>query len=164
MLTKTRIDQLPAHSRVWIYQANRTLNEVEKTEISNTLQNFVDSWAAHGAPLLAGFEVVYDRFIVLAVDEDQAAASGCSIDSSVRVFQALDQHYSLDLFNRLSLAYRNEAGEIAVTPMIEFERQLKEGALNADTIVFNNLVTNLGEFQAGWEVPVSKSWHARLMP
>ncbi len=164
MSTNTGTQNLPGHSRVWIYQANRELNPEEKQEISSVLEDFIANWAAHGAPLLAGYDLIHDRFIVLAVDEKQAAASGCSIDSSVRVFKALDEQLKLDLFNRLSLAFRGPEGHISTLAMADFEKELKTGSLNEETIVFNNLVTNLEEFRSSWETPVKGSWHARLVP
>ena len=83
------IQHLAEHSRVWVYQANRFLSDQEIVAISNALSQFIESWNAHGASLYAGFEIISSRFVVLAVDEEKALASGCSIDKSVHFFQKI---------------------------------------------------------------------------
>jgi hypothetical protein len=38
----------------------------------------------------------------------------------------------------------------------------KEKAVTENTIVFNNLVNNIEEFNESWEVPAMDSWHSRF--
>ena len=38
----------------------------------------------------------------------------------------------------------------------------KEKAVSGNTIVFNNLVNTVGEWQDFWEVPANESWHNRF--
>jgi hypothetical protein len=40
-------------------------------------------WAAHGTSLVSSYQLKYNRFIILAVDQDVQSATGCSIDASV---------------------------------------------------------------------------------
>jgi hypothetical protein len=46
------------------------------------LQAFLENWAAHGTSLVSLISK-YNRFIILAVDQDVQSATGCSIDASV---------------------------------------------------------------------------------
>ena len=39
----------------------------------------------------------------------------------------------------------------------------KDKAVYKNTIVFNNLVNSIGEYQEFWEVPASESWHSRFV-
>ena len=39
----------------------------------------------------------------------------------------------------------------------------KQKAVSKNTIVFNNLVTNIVELNENWEVPASESWHNRFL-
>jgi hypothetical protein len=39
---------------------------------------------------------------------------------------------------------------------------LKQGKINTETIVFNNLAQNVTELQTKWEVPFKDSWHIQL--
>jgi hypothetical protein len=45
----------------------------------------------------------------------------------------------------------------------KFEELLHAGALNENTIVFNNLITNKAELDHAWEVPMEKSWHKVML-
>ncbi len=151
------------NSRVWIYQADRELLLNEQEAISEHLSRFTRNWEAHGKALKAGFEIRYNRFIVVIVDESQAPVTGCSIDKSVAVLKELEHAYGLNLFDRLQLAYR-KANTIEVCSKAAFEQKIANGELHAESIVFNNLVQNYAEYQQAWEVPAKQSWHARLFP
>jgi hypothetical protein len=47
--------------------------------------------AAYGTSLESSYQLKYNRFIILAVNQDVQAATGCSIDSSVEFIQSLEQ-------------------------------------------------------------------------
>ena len=153
--------QFSQNSRVWVYQSNRWLNDAETTQLQHQLNDFTTGWTAHNHQLKAKAEVRYNRFIILVVDESQAGASGCSIDKSVNFLHQLGQEYGIDLFDRFNLAYRS-GDEVLSVNRAGFEDMLKQGAINSDTIVFNNLVQNLAELETKWEVPFKDSWHPRL--
>lgn len=153
---------LPGTSRVWIYQASRSLAENELSEIEEGLKDFLKDWTAHGANLKAAFEIKYKRFIVIALDQKLNVASGCSIDASVHYIQSLEKKYDIDLLDKMNVSYKQ--GEyIAYKPLIDFKKMVKQKAVSLKTIVFNNLVATKGEYEEFWEVPAAESWHARFM-
>jgi hypothetical protein len=152
---------LPEESKVWIYQANRKFSDEEITEIEKALEEFVANWAAHGTSLEASFQLKYNRFIILAVNQETQAPSGCSIDASVLFIQSLEQKYNVDLLDKMNVTFK--LGEhIAHKTLIDFKKMAKDKAVTENTIVFNNLVNTLGEFQEYWEVPANESWHSRF--
>ncbi len=153
---------LPDASRVWIYQASRSFSAKELNEIKTAFDDFVTEWTAHGSSLKAGYEIRYNRFIVLALDQSKTAASGCSIDSSVRFIQHLEKKYTVELLDKMNVSYKQ--GEyVAYKSLVDFKKMAKQNAVSKNTIVFNNLVTNKGEYLEHWEVPASESWHSRFM-
>ena len=152
---------LPEHSRVWIYQANRSFSDEELTEITQKLDTFITNWTAHGADLNAGYDIRYKRFIILAVDQTSQSATGCSIDASVRFIQQLEQDYNVDLMDKMNVSYKQ--GEfVAHKTLLDFKKMVKDKAVSKNTIVFNNLVTNIEELNENWEVPAEDSWHSRF--
>jgi len=153
--------QFSENSRVWVYQADRKLSDAEARQIKDELDSFTISWTAHNNQLKAKAELRYNRFIVLIVDESQAGASGCSIDKSVRFINHLEEEFGIRLLDRFNLAYR-EGNEVLSAPRHDFEAMLKQGSINKNTIVFNNMVQNLRELQTKWEVPFKDSWHIQL--
>lgn len=153
---------LPDSSRIWIYQANRSFNERELDEIRQGLGTFIEEWTAHGSNLKAGFEIRYNRFIILALDQSETSASGCSIDASVHFIQKLEKKYDVELLDKMNVSYKQ--GEfVAYKPLTDFKKMAKQKAVSKNTIVFNNLVTNKGEYLEHWEVPAAESWHGRFM-
>ena len=153
---------LPEESRVWIYQANRSFTEQEIEEVSNKLNVFIENWTAHGGDLQAGYNIVYKRFIVIALNQDLNHATGCSIDASVHFIQQLEQEYKVDLMDKMNVSYKQ--GEfIAYKTLSDFRKMAKDKAVSKNTIVFNNLVANKAEYIENWEVPAKESWHNRFL-
>lgn len=148
-------------SRVWIYQSNRVLKPQELAQLNTTLNTFTKEWTAHNQQLKAYHEIKYNRFMVLIVDETQAGASGCSIDKSVRLMKEIESEFDLNLFDRFNMAWK-EGEEIQSGNREEFEQKIKEGKINSETIVFNNLMPDYANYLENWETPFSNSWHSKV--
>ena len=149
----TPFDTLPEESKIWIYQSNRKFSDDEMNEIETDLKVFVENWAAHGTSLTASYLLKYNRFIILAVNQEHQMATGCSIDASVVFIQSLEQKYKVDLLDKMNVTFKT---------LIDFKKMAKDKAVTGDTIVFNNLVNNIAEFNESWETPAADSWHSRF--
>lgn len=156
------ISSLPENARVWIYQSDTKLSDEQVAKASKDLTTFLEAWTAHGAALRAGFDIKYNRFIIIALDQSQAAASGCSIDSQVRFIMSLQAELEVDLLDKMNVTYYQN-DRIHYKALLDFKKMVKEGAVGKNTIVFNNLVTNLGEYNEHWEGPAKDSWHSRFL-
>ncbi len=154
-------ENMPDESRIWIYQSNRKMSDTEIAEITTEMQNFLDSWAAHGTPLEAAYTIKYSRFIIIAVNQEVQAATGCSIDASVAFIQSLEKKYGVDLLDKMNVTFKQ--GEfITHKSLIDFKKMAKEKSVTENTIVFNNLVNTIEEWKDNWEVPAQDSWHSRF--
>lgn len=154
-------ENLPPESKVWIYQSNRKFSDEEFAAIESDLQAFLENWAAHGTGLEASYQLKYNRFIIIAVNQETQAATGCSIDASVQFIQDLEKKYNVDLLDKMNVTFK--LGEhIAHKPLIEFKKMAKDKAVSENTIVFNNLVNTIEEWNDSWEVPAAESWHSRF--
>jgi hypothetical protein len=156
----TRFADLPADARVWVYQSQRPLTAEECSGVRSAGDDFIGGWAAHGKKLNARFDVLYDRFIVLVVDERSAAASGCGIDESVRFIRSLAGQLGTDLLERLNLAYLRPDGSVGAVHANALAATVANGELNADTTVFNNMVTTKAELETKWRIALRHSWAA----
>lgn len=153
---------LPEDSRVWIYQANRSFSDEELEQIQTKLNTFIENWTAHGSDLQASYTIKYKRFIIIALNQKLNTATGCSIDASVHFIQRLEKDYNVDLMDKMNVSYKQ--GEyVAYKTLSDFRKMAKDKAISPKTIVFNNLVTNIAEFNENWEVPASESWHSRFV-
>ena len=153
--------QLPENSKVWVYQSNRELNDSEVQQIKSLINEFVRQWTSHSRNVIAAAIVVYKRFIILAADESAFSVSGCSIDSSIHFVKELEQQFNIGLFDRHTVAYRGNE-KINAVKQADFQQLIDNGLVNQDTVVFNNLVATVGDLNQNWEVPLSRSWHARV--
>ena len=154
-------ENLPEESKIWIYQSNRKFSDEEFAAIETELKSFLENWAAHGTSLEASYLLKYNRFIILAVNQEVQMATGCSIDSSVQFIQTLEKKYGVDLLDKMNVTFK--LGEhVAHKTLIDFKKMAKDKAVTENTIVFNNLVNSIEEFNESWEVPAMDSWHSRF--
>src|SRR5688572_32032441 len=125
-------EKIQTSSRIWIYQANRPFNSEEAKIISDALLTFTEGWLVHGSPMQASFSLRYDQFIILAADEDANAASGCSIDDSVRTLKRLGSELTIDFFDRTLVAFKK--GEHVFTiPSSDLKTKLNDVVWISDT-------------------------------
>lgn len=151
---------MPDDARLWVYQASRTLSSEETEQLKSTTNSFLGNWEAHGKPLKAAFELRYDQFLVLTVDESYNGATGCSIDSSVVLIRELEKMLAVSFLDRSKIAFMH--GEsVQTSPMTELRGKVSAGDLSQETLVFNNAVSNMGEYRTTWMVPASASWLKR---
>jgi predicted HTH domain antitoxin len=154
-------ENLPETSRIWIYPSNRKFSEQETEEITQSLVTFLSGWEAHNTPLEASFQIKYDRFIIIAVNQEVQMATGCSIDKSVQFIQELETKFEIQLLDKMNVTFKLGA-HLAHKTLIDFKKMVKDKAVTQKTIVFNNLVTNVAEYNDSWEVPAIESWHSRF--
>lgn len=160
-------ENMPDHSRLWIYQGSRNLSETEEKAIVQLGQVFLSRWSTHGKPLNASLQIYHYRFIIIAVDEQQTQASGCSIDSSVAFIKEIEEKFNtpgqpLSLFDRSLVAFK-QGEDVYTLPMNEAKKQISEGNISAEALTFNNLVPTKAQLETEWVIPVKKSWLGKYL-
>jgi len=158
----TEYKNLPSNSRVWIYQSDRGFTQKEIEFIATKAEDFINQWTRHGDDLKGSFTIKYNQFLVLAVDESFNNVSGCSIDSSVRFIKELENELKLDLMNKLNVSFKDNE-HINLVKLSDFQRFAKENKITPETIVFNNMVNTIADFESNWEIAAKDSWHKRFL-
>jgi hypothetical protein len=153
----------PDESRVWIYQADRPFDEEAIPLINEEIDAFCKQWTSHNRELKAIGGVMHDLFVVLVVDETMSSASGCSIDKSVAFVKYLEQKYNRKLLERNTIAWLDEQQEIKQTPLTDLKQAVRDGKMNLNTPVFDNLVNNRKDYIQRWTVPLGESWMKRFV-
>jgi len=155
-------EQLSDTSKVWIYQSDRPFTAAEEMEIRKKIEQFLSSWKRHGDDLKASYQIKYNHFIIISVDETYNPVSGCSIDTSTYFIKQLEKEYQMELLNKTNTAFR--AGEnINVVPLSSFKQFASERKIDHKTIVFNNVVNTIRDLNEQWEIEAGKSWHQRFL-
>ncbi len=93
--------ELPENARFWCFVADRPWTADEEVALRTGLDALCAAWAAHGAPVYAGYQLVEQRILALAADEARTAASGCSIDSRMAALRALGDQLGIDWLGRM---------------------------------------------------------------
>lgn len=156
-------DQLPDNARIWIYQAERKLNEQELKTIRLRLSQFCEGWSTHGNGLPTSFELFDDQILVLAVDESGLGASGCSIDSSVRVLRELESQLGINLTDQGKVSVRNSDGNLKVFPALGLKSKVQAGELTLEQEVINPMIRTKADLHQLWQ-PVRNSWLNKYFP
>ena len=154
-------DQLPDDARVWIYPSNKKFDSELIEKLQHACTQFLEQWTAHGQSLHVGFCFPYNQFIVIGLNQQEQAATGCSIDASVRFIQHLESQYDLILLDKMNVTFK-QGTYVSYKTLTEFKTMASQRAVSKNTIVFNNLVVNKADFLEAWEVPAYESWHSRF--
>ncbi len=143
--------------RVIIYPASRPFTAKESKVITEKLYDFLATWAAHGKPLSASFKIERNQFIIICVDEEKEAASGCSIDELGGIMREIDAAYNLGLFDRMKASFVQK-GEVQTMKLQDFRKALKEGRLPTDIEVFDFSKNTYIAFLSDFLLPLQRSW------
>lgn len=157
------IDSLPDDAHVWIYAANRDLNELEESRVREILTTFCQSWDSHGRPVESAADVIEGRFAVIAGRVDDGDVSGCGIDKSVHALERAASELAFEWLPGLLVHFRDARGVARSVSRQEFRKLVADGTVLAETPVFDFSIETLGQLRSGeFERPAGESWHARV--
>ena len=145
------------NERIWIYTLSKELSIEQLVDFQNHCQNFVSGWTAHDVSLDANFELYQNRLLIFKVNEEKYNASGCSIDKQVRFVKELEQAFSLELLNRLLVAYENN-NQVEVVKASQIKELLADNIISGNTLVFDNTITESKQLETNWKQPLHHTW------
>jgi len=156
-------ETLPDSSRVWVFGSDKLLTEEGTKLLLDGVDAHLADWKAHGAPLTVGREWRDGRFLIVAVDQSTAGASGCSIDGLFRVLQQLERTAGASLVGGGRIFYRDNHGVVQSATRDEVAALAKSGVISKDTVVFDTTLTDLGTWRACFERRAKESWVKDLL-
>ena len=148
-------------SRMWFYGLKTPMSAAQTKELRGIMDEFVGGWKAHGAQLAAAYRIIADQFLIIAVDESQQQATGCSIDKSVHLLQEFGAKHHLDFFNRM-LVHVMENGAFASYSTSELKTAIAEGNIGPKTQIMNTTAATLQESGMG-TFDLADSWAAKYL-
>jgi len=160
-MPRVSFDELPDHGRLWVFPASRDLSDTEAEACLAAVDEFLSTWSAHGAPLRSGRELLERRFLLVGVDVDAEAPSGCSIDALVNRLRGLGESLGVALIDHAPVWFR-DGSALRTASRAEFRDLAAEGKVDADVRVFDTTLTRVDQLRAGrLERPASETWHGR---
>lgn len=160
-MPQVSFDELPAHGRLWVFPASRTLTDDEAGQLLGAVDGFLAGWAAHGVPLRSARELRDERFLLVGVDVDAEAPSGCSIDALVNQLRGFGAEVGVAFIDHSPVWYRH-SGEIRSVSRGEFRGLVAEGVATPSDPVFDTSLTRVEQARDGsLERPAAETWHGR---
>jgi hypothetical protein len=157
----SKLKSLPTDSKIWIFPAASDFSKEQSGEFEEAFSVFIRDWKAHGHQVTADFEIFADRFVVVAANESEVRASGCSIDALTRSVQELLQSLGLGIASVSDVFYR-EGGDIQQVSRLDFTQLAGASKISSETHVFDLTISDLGSYIEGrLERPFAESWHAK---
>ena len=153
---------LPPNAKVWIYQSDSNLSSTDVELIEKEVKFFLNNWSTHNKEIESSYEIRYNRFLIIGLNENINSASGCSIDKSVNFIKNLQSILKVNFLNRLDVAYKigNEINSIS---LLEFQNMIRENKLSKDSIVYNNMIDTKKLYLNNWETTIENSWHKKYL-
>ena len=155
-------DKIPDNSRIWIYQSNRDFKSYEIDTINEMTTIFLNSWKAHGKDLETSFNIIDNRFIVIAVNEDINPIGGCSIDYSLHLVKDISKAINLDLLDRLNinLIIDNKTQSIKLS---DLKNKIKNGTIASETMIYNTMINTKKDLTSNFKISLSSSWLSKFL-
>lgn len=149
----------PDSARVWVFALARELSPSERALVDKQLDDFTRAWKSHGAPVHGGYEILENRFVLIAGYVDDGV-SGCSTDSMMRVMTSLKKEQGIDGFDRTLVLFRQD-GLVRAVSREEFQKMVDAGEVQDQTPVFDATIQTVGDLRAGrFETSFARAWHA----
>lgn len=143
-------------NRAWAYIISKELSAEQIQQIKTEGHEFVNAWTAHENKLSGSFDIFENRIIVVQVNEDVNAASGCSIDKLTRFVKDTEKKYSMELMNRLLVALKIN-NSLQIFHSSKIKELLQNNTIDENTIVYNTSINNTRDL-ANWEQPLKETW------
>ena len=149
-------------ARLWVHVTDRPLTAGEQQALKESVERFIDGWDTHGRTVRGAIDVQDDRFLLLAATVEDGSISGCGIDASAHALEDIAQQIGFGWVPALHVLYRDENGDVQSCSRPAFRAKVEEGAITAQTPVFDPSVTRVGALREGaFERPAGASWHQR---
>lgn len=149
-------------AKVWIYPSSRKFYPTEIDEIESKVKAFVENWKADDENFKVSYQFLYNRFIVLIADDEKSPLKNTDIDISVSFILELQETYKVELLDKMNVCFKQ--GEfVQYKELKDFKKLVKNRAVTAKTIIFDNLITNNHDFKNFWEIPIEESWYNRFL-
>ena len=149
-------------AKVWIYPSSRKFYKTEIEAIESAIKTFIDDWKKEDDDFKASYKFLYDRFIVFVADDEKSPLTNTAIDASVSFILKLQETYNVQLLDKMNVCFKQ--GEfVQYKELKDFKKLVKNKAVTAKTIIFDNLITNNHDFKNFWEITIEDSWYNRFL-
>ena len=157
----TDFNLLSEEAKVWVYPSSRKFYTHEIDEIELKIKTFVTNWNNENINFKCSYQFLYNRFIIIAAEDENFSVTNLDMNAQVEFIINLQNNYKVSLLDKMNVCYKQ--GEyVQYKELKDFKKLVKNKAVTAKTIIFDNLITNKYDFQNFWEIPIEESWYNRF--
>ncbi|MCF6180454.1 ABC transporter ATPase [Lutibacter sp.] len=150
-------EEIPDWGKLWVFPSSRKFYPQEIPELKQQIETFLNNWNSGTDVLKASYQIKYNRFIIITVDDSEIKLSIEAHDSLSEFIQNLEKKYNLILLDKINVCYKQ--GEfVQYKDLIAFKKMIKSKGVSQKTIVFNNMITAKEELKNNWEINIMDSY------
>ena len=155
-------NELPNWSKLWIFPSSRKFYPQEISQIEEKVTLFLKTWSSDNDEFNCSFELKYNRFIIISVDNSNISLSLKSYDELTLFIQQIEKEFDVILFDKINVCYKQ--GEfVQYKDLIEFKKLIKNKGVSSKTTVFDNMITTKEDYIYNWEINIMDSWLNRFL-
>ena len=135
----TDFTSLSEEAKIWIYPSSRKFYPNEIEEIEKKIKSFVISWKQEDGDFKCSYQFLYNRFIIISAEDENFSVTNQDMDALVGFILELQNTYEVALLDRMNVCFKQ--GEyVQYKELKDFKRLVKNKAVTAKTIIFDNLI------------------------
>ncbi len=154
--------EISEEAKLWVFPSSRKFYPQEIAGLKNAIEKFFTNWRNDQKILKASYELRYNRFILIVVDNTEITLSLEAHDALISFIQQLETAYEVLLLDKINVSYKQ--GEfVQYKDLKEFKKMMKTRGVSSKTIVFDNMIGLKKDLEYDWEINIMESWLGRFV-
>ena len=155
-------NKIPKWCKLWVFPSSRKFYPQEIDGLNESIEEFLTNWTNEGQPLNASYNLKYNRFIIITVDNSETSLNLKAHDDLTAFILQLENKYNIILLDKINVCYKQ--GEfVQYKDLKEFKKMMKSKGVSKKTTVFDNMISTKEELENDWEINIMDSWLGRLL-
>ena len=154
--------EISEEAKLWVFPSSRKFYPQEIEGLNYAIEKFLKDWKNNQERLKVSYTLIYDRFILIAVDNTEISLSLETHDALISFIQQLEATHEVLLLDKINVCYKQ--GEfVQYKDLKEFKKLIKARAVSSKTIVFDNMIGTKKDLELDWEINIMDSWLGRFI-
>lgn len=158
--TQKKFESFVSKDYVQIFPSSRKFYDQEIENLQKEIQGITNK-VTDEFGVRTEYELLYNRFIVFAFQFEDKTKMNATYNKLNDCIHTLESSMEITLLDRMNVCFKQ--GEyVQYKDLKSFKKLIKNKAVSAKTIVFDNLVTTVEEYREYWELPILETWYGRF--
>ncbi|MDA8595492.1 ABC transporter ATPase [Flavobacteriaceae bacterium] len=155
------IDSFSGNDSVQIFPSSRKLYPQEVDPLKEKIEGFKIQISKEFDGKVETL-LIYERFVIFVFHFEDKAQMNVTYNSLNAFISNIEQELNITLMDRMNVCFK-QGQYVQYKDLKAFKKLIKSKSVNAQTIVFDNLVTTVDDLKSYWELPISETWYSRFL-